>query len=90
MRSAGFVVVALLVLVLILALNPGVIRGLLPAPSEVKANTRGNLKVWVNKRSGFYYCPSSHAYGKLRPGQFMTQDKALLAGFRPAPHVPCI
>jgi hypothetical protein len=91
MRSAGFLVAALLILVLILAFNPGVVRRLLlPAPAEAATNTSGKLEVWVNKRSGFYYCPGSRVYGTLRPGQFMTQDNALQTGFRPAPHVPCM
>jgi len=90
MRSAGFLITGLLILVLTLVFNPGIARRLLPTPAEAATNTSGKLKVWVNKRSGFYYCPSSHAYGTLRPGQFMTQDKALQTGFRPAPYVPCI
>jgi hypothetical protein len=90
MRAAGFLIVGLLILVLIFALNPGMVRRLMPSPAEAAPDTRRELKVWVNKRSGFYYCPSSHAYGRLKPGQFMTQDRALQIGFRPAPHVPCI
>jgi len=90
MRLAIFVIVGLLVFIFMLAFNPGIVRRLMPATAEVAADTRGDLKVWVNKRSGFYYCPSSHAYGRLKPGKFMTQENALQTGFRSAPNVPCL
>src|SRR5215471_6151895 len=89
MRSAGLLITGLLVAALIAAFNPRVRHMLMPAPPEAPNDTRGDLKVWVNKRSGFYYCPSSAAYGSLGPGEFMAQAKALETGFRLAPYVPC-
>jgi hypothetical protein len=40
--------------------------------------------VWVNRRSGFYYCHQSRFYGRMHPGEFMRQGKALEKGYRPA------
>ncbi|HEX5412689.1 MAG TPA: hypothetical protein VFZ27_12645 [Terriglobia bacterium] len=45
--------------------------------------------VWVNRRSGLYYCRDSKFYGKMRPGASMLQDSALLKGFRPAQGQAC-
>ncbi len=41
-------------------------------------------RVWVNRRSGFYYCRQSRFYGRIRPGFFMRQGRALGKGYRPA------
>ncbi len=54
-----------------------------------KRRADDNVKVWVNPRSGFYYCPSSAMYGKLSPGVTMTQEKALEAGYSPAQEKHC-
>jgi len=40
--------------------------------------------VWVNQRSGFYYCRQSKFYGRIHPGLSMRQGPALLRGYRPA------
>lgn len=40
--------------------------------------------VWVNERSGLYYCRASRFYGRMSPGRYMRQESALLKGFRPA------
>jgi hypothetical protein len=50
-----------------------------------------NMKrdVWVNRRSGLYYCHESKFYGKMRPGESMQQESALLKGFRPAQGQAC-
>jgi hypothetical protein len=53
------------------------------------ATAKTEERVWVNKRSGFYYCPNAHGYGTLVPGEFMTRGEAVQKGFRPAPNVPC-
>jgi hypothetical protein len=45
--------------------------------------------VWVNRRSGLYYCPDSKFYGKMRPGSIMPQEAALLKGFRPGDGQAC-
>jgi hypothetical protein len=45
--------------------------------------------VWVNKRSGLYYCHDSKFFGRMRPGINMRQESALLKGFRPAQGQMC-
>lgn len=45
--------------------------------------------VWVNRRSGLYYCRDSKFYGRIHPGERMRQESALLKGFRPAPGQEC-
>ena len=57
----------------------------LPWKTSATAQTRARsaIRVWVNKKSGFYYCPDSKLYGKLQPGFFMPQGKTLAAGYRP-------
>ena len=47
------------------------------------------VKVWTYKKTGLYYCPDSKFYGKVKPGVYMTQEKALLSGYRPAGQDPC-
>jgi hypothetical protein len=44
--------------------------------------------VWINKRSGFYYCAGSEVYGKIMPGELMPQEQALQQGYRPVEQ-PC-
>ena len=48
-----------------------------------------SVKVWVNTRSGLYYCAASPAFGKIVPGETMTQGKALEKGYRPFQKEPC-
>ncbi len=45
--------------------------------------------VWVNRRSGLYYCRQSRFYGRIRPGESMRQGLALQEGFRPAQGQAC-
>ena len=47
------------------------------------------VKVWTYKKTGVYYCPDSKLYGKVKPGDYMTQEKALERGYRPAGQEPC-
>lgn len=47
------------------------------------------VKVWTYKKTGVYYCPDSKLYGKTKPGEFMTQEKALERGYQPAGQTPC-
>jgi hypothetical protein len=63
----------------------------LPWKSSASAQTaaRSTIQVWVNKKSGFYYCPDSRLYGKLKSGFFMPQGKALEAGYRPPFNETC-
>jgi hypothetical protein len=54
-----------------------------------RASTVGRVKVWVNPRSGLYYCSPSSLYGKMTPGRYMVQSDALQSGYRPAEEEPC-
>jgi hypothetical protein len=47
------------------------------------------VKVWAYKKTGLYYCRDSKHYGKVKPGVYMTQEKALARGYRPAGQNPC-
>ena len=47
------------------------------------------IKVWTYKKTGLYYCPDSKFYGKIKPGVYMSQEKALERGYRPAGQNPC-
>jgi len=47
------------------------------------------VKVWAYKKTGLYYCPDSKLYGKVKPGVYMTQEKAVGLGYRPAGQDPC-
>jgi hypothetical protein len=45
--------------------------------------------VWVDKHTGFYYCPGSELYGKAAPGISVAQGQALAQGYRPAVGIFC-
>jgi hypothetical protein len=47
------------------------------------------VKVWAYKKTGLYYCPDSHFYGKFKPGMYLMQDEALQRGYQPAAQQPC-
>jgi Flp pilus assembly pilin Flp len=80
----GFTTVVILIVLIFV-----VLASLPPRRHLERASSKnGQLRVWVNTRSGFYYCPGSRFYGILRPGEVMTQDEALRKGFRLPPHVP--
>ena len=56
-------------------------------PPAVDASTI--VKVWTYKKTGLYYCPDSKLYGKIKPGVYMTQEKALERGYQPAGQNRC-
>jgi len=59
------------------------------APQPAPPATDMKHRVWVNRRSGFYYCRDSKFYGRMYPGVSMRQESALLKGFRPAEGQKC-
>ena len=59
------------------------------APPPPAPTTNMGHRVWVNPRSGLYYCRDSKFYGKLHPGISLRQESALLKGFRPAEGQKC-
>lgn len=58
-------------------------------PRPESAASVGPVRVWINERSGLYYCSGSTFYGKITPGRYMVQGDALQKGYRPAEQVPC-
>jgi hypothetical protein len=61
----------------------------LPQFKEQTVSAATTVKVWAYKKTGWYYCPDSRFYGKLKPGKYMKQDDALERGYRPAAQEPC-
>ncbi|HET7101424.1 MAG TPA: hypothetical protein VFJ52_09765 [Terriglobia bacterium] len=59
------------------------------APRPQAPTTDMQHSVWVNRRSGLYYCRESKFYGKMQPGIPLQQGSALLKGFRPAGGEKC-
>jgi hypothetical protein len=59
------------------------------ADPRLGIDTRADLRVWVSKRSGFYYCPNSQQYGLQTPAEFMTQAEAVQKGFRTPANLVC-
>ena len=65
--------------------------GILHFPLRTHRSGRGrlNVKVWVNKSTGIYYCPDSPMYGHSEPGAYMVQGDAVQTGYSPALGEPC-
>ena len=61
----------------------------LPQLKEQTVSAATTVKVWTYKKTGWYYCPDSRFYGKLKPGKYMKQEDALERGYRPAAQEPC-
>ena len=60
-----------------------------PLGSHQSGKVRLNVKVWVNKSNGIYYCPDSPMYAHTNPGAYMAQGEALQTGYSPALGEPC-
>lgn len=58
-----------------------------PEPPEDKGNPA--TAVWVDLRTGLYYCPSADLYGKTQKGKYTSQRDAQLDQFQPAYHKSC-
>ena len=58
-----------------------------PPPSAALVDMKHS--VWVNKRSGLYYCHDSRFFERMSPGILMEQQVALQKGFRPAEGHAC-
>ena len=41
-------------------------------------------EVWVNTKSGKYWKPGSHYFGKTKQGEYMSEKEAVQKGYRPA------
>lgn len=65
---------------------------LLPVNEKAVPPSNGdpNLKVWVDTRKGYYYCPGEEQYGHTERGSFMTQKEAESNYYIPALIKPCM
>jgi hypothetical protein len=93
-RRGPSLLVIFLILVVALAVFFTLLKGWpyltgLAALRFERANPKAAATVWVNQRSGLYYCPGSALFGKSRPGQYMVQGEALQKGYRPILGQPC-
>jgi Tfp pilus assembly protein PilZ len=68
---------ALLLLAKIRNMLPGLKDNSLSGPSVL------GTSVWMDQRSGFYYCKDSPSFAKVQPGSVATQDEALQRGYQP-------
>lgn len=64
---------------------------LLPVNEKAEPPSNGdpNLRVWVDTRKGYYYCPGEEQYGHTQKGSFMTQKEAESNYYIPALIKPC-
>jgi len=86
-------------LVLLVAVFAGTFGVLNAQNTNSNANANANaspsdngdpaVKVWVNKTSKIYHCPTSRYYGKTKSGEYMTQKEAQDAGNKPAGGKAC-
>ncbi|MGE5204646.1 MAG: GAF domain-containing protein [Chlamydiota bacterium] len=65
---------------------------LLPVSEKAEPPSNGdpNLRVWVDTRKGYYYCPGEEQYGHTQKGSFMTQKEAEANYYIPALIKPCM
>ncbi len=92
-NSQNLLVIGGLLLIALFVFYPFLKRGeyveSLGQPQTQNVSAATTINVWVHRKTGLYYCPESKFYGKVRPGVYMTQEKALEAGYRPAAWEPC-
>lgn len=58
-----------------------------PDPPEDKGNP--SAQVWVDEKTGLYYCPGADSYGKTAKGKYETQRDAQLDEYEPADRRAC-
>lgn len=65
---------------------------LLPVNEKAEPPSNGdpNLRVWVDTKKGYYYCPGEEQYGHTSRGSFMTQKEAESNYYIPALVKPCM
>jgi hypothetical protein len=88
MRRAFVGITAVLLLMSFATLFPSLndwqpIARLRAAARRTRVVKEQDVRVWIVKRSGFYYCSDSKAYGTLKPGNYMRQGEALQDGYQP-------
>jgi hypothetical protein len=61
-----------------------------PQPtSTAQDSQKKEVQVWVNTKSGLYYCPNSRWYGTTKQGKYMSECAALKAGYKSAYYLHC-
>lgn len=86
-------IIVLVILALAQFLSPALgpfarlVRPLAPRTTKAQGNPR--TRVWVNTRSGLYYCPHSKLYGNIKPGAYLAQTDAFQRGYRAALSETC-
>lgn len=66
--------------------NPQVVRpaSVASTSSPTSIITHPEIQVWVNTKSGKFFCPGSKWYGTTTKGKEMTQKAAQEEGYKPA------
>ena len=87
-----YMVGALLIIALVVffpVIRPWAPIARLLAPGRALVGNIPDAQVWVDTRTGLYYCRGTSEFGKLRPGSMLKQADALQRGDRPAMHNMC-
>ena len=63
--------------------------GLAEAPATPEDTGNPAAQVWVDQKTGLYYCAGSDLYGKTTKGKYTKQRDAQLDQFEPAYRKPC-
>ncbi len=87
--SLSFLIGVLLLLAVIVSFRVLERQNIPSFVPKTQGVSKPTLKVWVNKRSGLYYCSDSRSYGNTKPGAYMAQSEALQAGYRPSAKEAC-
>ena len=56
---------------------------------EITDEGNPNIRVWVDTRKGYYYCPADPLYGRTAKGTYMSQEDAESDYYIPALMKPC-
>jgi hypothetical protein len=80
-------VAAIFVLVCLLLLVQALLRPKTKTPPPVRGGNP-NVRVWVERTTGLYYCADADSFGKGR-GSYLSQQDAQAEHFRPAFDKPC-
>jgi hypothetical protein len=59
------------------------------AQAVVPAGANAQIRVWVDLKTGLYYCPGADSYGRTRSGRYLNQADARLGSFEPAERKEC-
>ena len=63
--------------------------GLADPPDSPEDQGNPSVQVWLDTRTGLYYCPGADLYGKTPKGNFAAQRQAQLDHFQPAYRKAC-